>query len=139
MRNRLVAMFIVMTVLCVVPALSSAAEDLFDTKTAAALVEKGIAQLKAGHYDAAIKEFEESSDINPDAEAFYYLGYAYYMKAKQGDKESRQKSMESFDKAYELDPHFTPTKFKPAEPAQASGAAPVEQLQTTQTNSVPKQ
>lgn len=91
------------------------ADELFDTKAAAQHTEKGIEYLKAKKYDAAIKEFEESVAIAPDAEAYYYLGYAYYVKGKMEDGENRKRSRESFDKAYELDPNFTPSRL--AEPA----------------------
>ncbi len=99
------------------PALGMAAddEDLFDTKAAAAHLEKGITHLKDKKYDDAIKELEDAASINPDAEAYYYLGYAYYMKGRKGDVKSRKKSIECFDKAYELDPSFKPGRFKPAE------------------------
>jgi outer membrane protein assembly factor BamB len=103
-------MCILAFVLMLAPALGQSAEELFDTKAATQHTEKGIAHLKAKNYDAAAKEFEESSAISPDAEAFYYLGYAYYMKGKiSNDGESRKKSMENFDKAYELNPNFTPS------------------------------
>ena len=94
---------------------NAAEEELFDTKAAAAHIEKGIAHLKEKKYDAAIKELEEAVTIDPDAEAYYYLGYAYYMKGRKDDGESRKKSIEYFDEAYELDPGFTPSKFKPVE------------------------
>jgi len=98
------------------PALSHAAdEELFDTKAAAVYVDKGIAHLKKHNFDEAIAELEEAVSIAPNAEGFYYLGYAYYLKGKAGDNESRKKSLECFDKAYELDPNFTPSKFKPAD------------------------
>ncbi len=114
--NRLTALYVLAFVLMLAPASSHSAEDLFDTKAATQHTEKGIIHLKAKNYDAAAKEFEESSAISPDAEAFYYLGYAYYMKGKiSNDGESRKKSMENFDKAYELNPNFTPTRFKPEE------------------------
>ncbi len=96
-----------------------AGEELFDTKEAAALSEKGISHLKTKDYDAAVNELEESLSIAPEAETYYYLGYAYYMKGKSGDAESRKKSIENFDKAYELDPGFSPNKFKAA-----NGVAP---------------
>jgi tetratricopeptide (TPR) repeat protein len=99
--------------------LAYAEEELFDTKAAAAHVEKGIAHLKGKKYDAAIKELEEAATINPDAEAYYYLGYAYYMKGRKGGAESRRKSVECFDKAYELNPGFTPSRFKPAKAGEA--------------------
>jgi tetratricopeptide (TPR) repeat protein len=101
------------------PLAASAQEDLFDTKTAVEHLDKGVAHLKAKEYDAAIAEFEEAASIYPEAEAFYYLGYAYYMKGKAGDSESRRLSMENFDKAYEIDPNFTPTRYRPAEPVPA--------------------
>ena len=59
------------------------AEELFDTKASQELLEKGIMHLAAKNYDAAITVFEEAASIAPDAEAFYYLGYAYYMKGKR--------------------------------------------------------
>lgn len=92
-----------------------AEEDLFDTKAAAEHLEKGIAHLKAKNYGAAVTELEESVSIAPDAEAYYYLGYTYYMKGRSGDSESRKKSIESFDKAYELTPGFAPNRYRPAE------------------------
>jgi tetratricopeptide (TPR) repeat protein len=94
---------------------ASAEDDLFDTKAAAEYLEKGLVQLRTKHVDEAISAFEESVAIAPEAEAYYYLGYAYYLKGRSGDSESRKLSIESFDKAYELDPGFTPTKYKPAE------------------------
>src|SRR3990170_5193251 len=118
--NRLTALCVLAFVLILAPALGRSAEELFDTKAATQHTEKGIAHLKAKNYDAAIKEFEESSAIYPDAEAFYYMGYAYYMKGKiNNDSESRKRSAENFDKAYELNPNFTPSRFKPEEAAVA--------------------
>lgn len=101
----------------------AADEDIFDTKAASAHLEKGIVHLKDKKYDTAISELEEAVSINPDAEAYYYLGYAYYMKGRKGDEESRKKSIDCFDKAYELNPAFTPSKFKPSE---APAAQPAE-------------
>lgn len=92
-----------------------AGEELFDTKTASAHIEKGIAHLKADNYAEAIKEFEESTAIYPGAEAYYFLGYSYYLGSKNGDGKSRNKAMESFERTYELDPNFTPTRSKTAE------------------------
>src|SRR3990170_6685803 len=115
-KNRRMALCVLAFMLILAPAVGHSAEELFDTKAATQHTEKGIAHLKARNYDAAAREFEESSAISPDAEAFYYLGYAYYMKGKiSNDGESRKKSMENFDKAYELNPNFTPTRFKPEE------------------------
>lgn len=117
MRRKILSMLLVAALCMGFVSLAHSADELFDTKAAAKHTEKGIEYLKAKKYDAAIKEFEESVAIAPDAEAYYYLGYGYYMKGKTADGESRKRSKENFDKAYELDPNFTPSKLKLAEPA----------------------
>lgn len=89
-----------------------AEEEMFDTATAAVHLEKGIVYLKTKSFDAAVAELEEAVSIYPNAENYYYLGYAYYMKGKSGDSESRRSSIESFERAYELDPQFTPNRLK---------------------------
>jgi tetratricopeptide (TPR) repeat protein len=118
MRGTIALVLIAVLTLAVAPALRAAEEELFDTKGAAASLEKGISLLKAKKYDAAIAVFEEAAATSPDveAEAYYYAGYAYYLKGKAGDEESRQKAIEYFDTVYELNPNFSPNKFKPAEP-----------------------
>ena len=124
MRDSRLLACILMIMVSIVSVSVFAEEELFDTKTAEKHIEKGIAHLKAKNYDAAITEFEESSEIVPEAESYYYLGYAYYMKGRtKDDSESRKRSMENFEKAYEIDPNFTPTRFKPAEPAPAAAQA----------------
>lgn len=116
---------LLIAVLCIGQAvLAYSADELFDTKAAALHTEKGVELLKAKKYDAAIREFEESVTIAPDAEAYYLLGYAYYIKGKTEDGESRKKSKESFDKAYELNPNFSPSRLKLTEPAKAEPAQP---------------
>ncbi len=120
--------FIAVMMLCILPGLGHAADELFDTEASTELVKKGIEDLRAGRYDAAIEALEEAVGINPEAPAFYYLGYAYYMKGKKNDGENRTKAMENFDKAYELDPNFTPIKIKIEEPAAAAPAPAVPQL-----------
>jgi tetratricopeptide (TPR) repeat protein len=101
------------------------ADELFDTKAAAQHTEKGIEHLKGKDLDAAIKEFEASVAINPDAEAYYFLGYTYYLKGKTGDGESRKLSRENFDKAYELNPNFSPSRLmEPAAAAPKQAPAP---------------
>ncbi len=133
--RRIMVILMVSAVVLAAFHLAGAEEELFDTKAAAAHIEKGITHLKNKNYDAAINELEEAADINPDAEAYYYLGYAYYMKGKKGDAESRKKSIEAFDKAYELNPGFTPSRFKPAEtPELPRKAKPKE---TPETPAVP--
>jgi len=116
MRKSLIMMLLVTAIITEMQIVSYAADELFDAKTAAEHMAKGIAHLKAKQYDAAIDELSESASVYPEAEAFYYLGYAYYMKGRKGDGESRQNAMENFEQAYELDPNFTPTRYMPAEP-----------------------
>jgi tetratricopeptide (TPR) repeat protein len=99
------------------PLTGRAAEELFDTKAAVQHLEQGIALLNSKDYDAAIAEFDEAAAISPEAEAYYYLGYAYYLKGRKGDGENRNLSRENFEKAYEIDPNFTPTRTRPAESA----------------------
>ncbi len=110
---------IITAVAIMITAPAFSAEEPFDTATAAKHLEQGVAFLKAKNYDAAISEFEEAAEINPDAEAFYYLGYTYYLKGKKSDGENRKKSRENFEKAYEINPNFTPSRYKPSEPAPA--------------------
>jgi len=112
--NRVLVFFLAM-MLSVVSTSIYAAEELFDTKTAEKHIEQGIAFLKAKNFDAAIKEFDEASVILPDAESYYYLGYSYYLKGRSGDADSRKKSLEYFDKVYEIDPNYSPTRYKPGE------------------------
>jgi len=119
MRYNIVLAFFITTLACMVAAPPLPAEELFDTATATKHMEQGIAFLKAKKYDAAATEFEESAAVNPDAEAYYYLGYTYYLKGRKGDETSRKKSREDFDKAYEINPNFSPSRFKPTEPAPA--------------------
>jgi tetratricopeptide (TPR) repeat protein len=108
------------------------ADELFDNATASKLMEQGISFLKANNFDAAIQEFDELTSVAPEAEAYYYLGYAYYMKSRKVDGDSRRLSMENFEKAYEIDPNFSPTRYKPLEPAPlpatkpSTAAVPVE-------------
>jgi len=100
------------------------AEEVFDTATASRHLEQGISHLKAKDFDAAITEFDESASISPEAEAYYYLGYAYYMKSKKSNGENRQRALENFDRAYEIDPNFSPTRFKPSESAPQQTTTP---------------
>ena len=125
MRGKIAGILMVMVVIAFAPA-GWAAEDepLFDTKAAAADLEKGLALVKAKKFDEAVAVFEEAAATNPDveAEAYYYAGYAYYLKGKSGDEDSRQLSIEYFDRAYEINPNFSPNKFKPEEPMPGAAA-----------------
>jgi tetratricopeptide (TPR) repeat protein len=129
-RSLIVVLTIMMVGMLAAPAFAQ--DELFDTATASKHMERGITCLKAKDFDAAITEFDASAAIAPEAEAYYYLGYAYYMKGKKGEGESRKLSLENFEKAYEIDPNFSPTRFKPSEPAPqlatrpSTTAAPVE-------------
>lgn len=115
---------------------ASAQEPLFDTEASTKHIEKGIDLLKEKKYEPAISELEEAVSINPDAEGYYYLGYAYYMKGrKNDDAESRKKSMESFNEAYELNPNFTPSRYKPVEPVETDKQAPVPPASETEPGS----
>jgi len=109
---------------CMVAAPAYPADELFDTATASKHIDQGISFLKAKDFDAAIKEFDEAATIAPEAEAYYYLGYAYYMKGKKGDGENRKMSLDYFDKAYGIDPNFSPTRYQPSEPAPPRTATP---------------
>jgi tetratricopeptide (TPR) repeat protein len=102
--------FVLTAMVGMVAAPAFPADELFDTATMSKHMEQGISCLKAKDFDAAIKEFDESAAIAPEAEAYYYLGYAYYMKSRKVDGESRKMSMENFKKAYEIDPNFSPTR-----------------------------
>jgi tetratricopeptide (TPR) repeat protein len=114
MRGTISGVLLVLLVMVSLPVLA-AEEELFDTKAAIELREKGRQLLNTRKYDAAIEALEESVDTAPDAEAFYLLGYAYYMKGKAGDEESKEKAKENFEEAYTLNPNFSPSKFKPEE------------------------
>jgi tetratricopeptide (TPR) repeat protein len=115
MRNRLAVIFAVLVLFSAMTALSFAAEEeeLFDTQTATEHIEKGLKLLRAKNIDAAIEELEAAVSAAPSAEAYYYLGYAYYLKGKSGDEDSRQKAAENFEEAYDLDPNFSPNKVGP--------------------------
>ena len=120
-NRTLITVLTVMLSMAAAPAFP--ADDLFDTATASKLLESGISHLKAKDFDAAISEFDESASISPEAEAYYYLGYTYYMKSRKGNGENRQKALDNFDRAYEIDPNFSPTHFKPSEPLNEQAAA----------------
>lgn len=106
-RVKMIA-FLLTILFTLAPAAGFAQDGIFDTKAASEHIDKGFELLKAKKYDAAIKEFEAAAAINPEAESYYLLGYTYYLKGKQGDRESRKKARENFKMAYELDPGFSP-------------------------------
>jgi tetratricopeptide (TPR) repeat protein len=110
MRKVLAVMCMVMLSVSCLAASTFAEDELFDTKAATEHMEKGIKLLAAKNYDGAIEELEEAVATAPSAESYYALGYAYYMKGKSGDEESRQMAVENFEQAYDLDPNFSPNK-----------------------------
>jgi len=118
MRGTIASVLVVMLLFIVSPALSIAEEELFDSKAASAGLEKGMKLIKAKKYDAAVEAFEDAAATSPtiEAEALYYAGYACYLKSRTGDEDARQRSIEFFEQAYEIDPNFSPNKFKPTEP-----------------------
>ena len=118
MRGIIASVLVLMLLSIAALAVQAAEEELFDTKGAAASVDKGLSLLKQKKYDAAVEAFEEAAAMSPDieAEALYYAGYACYLKGRSGDEDARQRSVEFFDRAYEINPNFSPNKFKPAEP-----------------------
>lgn len=123
--RKMLAVLIGAAILVLVQAVAAPAqEELFDTKAAAEALEKGVHLLGARNYDAAIEAFEEAVGTAPNAESLYLLGYAYYMKGKSGDEESRQRAMENFRQAYEMNPNFSPNKFVIPEIMTAPQAAP---------------
>jgi Tfp pilus assembly protein PilF len=117
MTNNRLSIFMLAAALCMAAAPAYPADELFDSAMAAKHLEQGLSRLKAHNTDAAIKEFEKSVAIAPEAEAYYYLGYAYYLKSKKTNGENRRKSLENFEQAYEIDPGFSPVRYKPAEAA----------------------
>ena len=141
MRKALIMTLLVTAIITAMQiVMSYAADELFDTKTAAEHLEKGIAHLRAKQYDAAIDELEQSASIYPEAESFYYLGYAYYMKGRKGDQGSMKKAMENLEQAYEIDPNFTPTKYRPEEPLPPrTEPKNIETRQTPTSDAAPKQ
>jgi tetratricopeptide (TPR) repeat protein len=144
MRRMISLVLMVALIGAVVPVVGAAEEELFDTKAATASLEKGLAMVKAKKYDAAVEVFEDAAATSPDieAEALYYAGYACYMKSKSGDEDARQRSMEFYDRAYEINPNFSPNKFKPTEPlpgpaAQQGGAVTPAAAAPANTLAVP--
>ncbi|HXY61890.1 MAG TPA: hypothetical protein VEJ22_03045 [Nitrospirota bacterium] len=113
MRKTSILLVALMSFMMTEAALGNAEDELFDTRAARQHLNQGITYLNSKNFDAAIKELEDSADINPDAEAFYYLGYAYYLKGRTSKGESTNMSRENFEQAYEIDPSFSPFRSKP--------------------------
>jgi tetratricopeptide (TPR) repeat protein len=138
MRNVLAVIFVALLAAGSMATLSAAEEELFDVKAAAEHLANGIKLIAAKNYDGAIEELEDAVSAAPSAEAYYRLGYAYYMKGKAGDEGSRQRAMECFEQAYDLDPNFSPNVYGAPEVIEApdqgaidspAAAAPASALQ----------
>ena len=59
-----------------------------------------------GNVDKAIELLEDYVDGNPDAGAYYFLGYAYY------EKKQMNKAMEYFTKSFKLRSFYSPMEPK---------------------------
>jgi tetratricopeptide (TPR) repeat protein len=71
----------------------------------------GLAAFKKKRFSKAQAEFQEAMTADPQsAAAAYYLGYTYYKIAEptRRNTPNKQKALELFDKAFELDPAFKP-------------------------------
>jgi len=65
--------------------------------------QKGLSAYMKGDYSSAVTYFKEHVARVPDAEAYYFLGYASYELGLTKDAE------DYFREAYLIDPNFTPT------------------------------
>ncbi len=74
-------------------------------------IDAGLAAFKKRRFSKAEAEFQKAVAADPSsAAANFYLGYTYYKIAepRRRDSAGKQKALEYFDKAFELDPSFTP-------------------------------
>ena len=89
--------------LILLAATGSWAEELFDLNAAESHFQKGLQYYFQKQYPAAIQEFGETVEINPDdVRGYYFLGYSYYQLQKM------EKAQEAFDQAYQLNSQYTP-------------------------------
>jgi TolA-binding protein len=65
-------------------------------------VEKAYNLLYQGKVDTAIEFMEDYVNERPNAEAYYFLGYAYY------EKKQMDKANEYFSKAFKLKSFYSP-------------------------------
>jgi tetratricopeptide (TPR) repeat protein len=81
------------------------------TGAAQANIDAGLAAFKKRRFSRAEAEFLKAVEAEPSsAAANFYLGYTYYKIAEPSRRNTpnKQKALELFDKAFELDPSFTP-------------------------------
>ncbi len=86
----------------------TACAGLQDRKTATSYFKEGALLLRQGKYDEAIKKYTKGLRREPrSAVGYNYLGMAYGYKYEQlRSLDWRQKEIEAFKKAIELDPNF---------------------------------
>jgi tetratricopeptide (TPR) repeat protein len=77
-------------------------------KSASEYFEEGAALIAKGEYDQAIKKYQKGLRLEPrSAVGYNYLGMAYGYKYEQlRSLDWREKEIEAFKKAIELDPNF---------------------------------
>lgn len=77
-------------------------------KSASEYLEEGAALISKGKYDEAIKKYQKGLRLEPrSAVGYNYLGVAYGYKYEQlRSLDWREKEIEAFRKAIELDPNF---------------------------------
>lgn len=94
----ILALFIILT----------ACAGLQEKKSAASYFDEGASLVKQGKYDEAIKKYKKGLRGEPrSAVGYNYLGIAYRYKYDQlRSLNWRQKEIEAFKKAIELDPNF---------------------------------
>ncbi len=93
------------------PAAAVKSADLPATGAGQASIDAGLVAFKKRRFSKAEIEFRKALEADPaSAAANFYLGYTYYKIAEPQRRNSagKQKALELFDKAFELDPAFTP-------------------------------
>jgi len=76
-----------------------------------ASVEKAYALYYKGQKQEAIKMMEDYIKENPDPEAYYFLGYAYY------EMKQMEKSAQYFNEAFRKSPFYSPVQKEKEAPA----------------------
>jgi len=82
-----------------------------DTGAGQSSIDAGLAAFKKRRFAKAEAEFQKAVDADPSsAAANFYLGYTYYKIAEPHRRNSpgKQKALEYFNKAFQLDPSFAP-------------------------------
>ncbi len=93
------------------PPAAVSSTDVPPTGAGQASLDAGLAAFKKRRFAKAEAEFRKAVDADPQsAAANFYLGYTYYKIAEphRRDSAGKQKALEYFDKAFQLDPKFAP-------------------------------